>query len=319
MTGRSIDEIVVGDFQEFMEAIDAEFARRNVPIPTRDFDAYWVALQRCGMSAGTPTTLERRLGLDSVTLHDAVSEWMERRYGARRCVHLGPGSTLILLRGAVWRIRIPLFYGTSRVVALRPDETSNTRVLNAVDYLVDAPDAFRRSLSGEECMRIQRCFVRSAALLLDLHDASDVGLLGPAHADLQAAAEHLLSDPPEIALSRWSSLQATEKGLKQLIKERGGKARNTHSLKILATAAECLGLPRLDPAVLSQAQCWPGIRYGQDAGSIERGVDALEGAYSTIASVLHALRLGRGTPGRDEECLSGPIDWRAKFTGEGPQ
>jgi len=180
---RSIDEIVGGDLQSFMEAIDADFARRNVPIPNRDFDAYWVALERCGMSAGMPTDLERRLALDSVTLHDAVSEWMERRYGNRSRVHLGPGSTVILLRGAVWRIRVPLFYGTFRVVALRPDDDWNTRALNALDYLVDASDEFKRSLSLEECRCLREWFICSAVILMDLHDAKDIGLLGPARAD----------------------------------------------------------------------------------------------------------------------------------------
>ena len=315
----SPDEVVVGNFHEFMEAIDAEFARRRVPIPDRGLDAYWAALGRCGISAGIPSDDDRRLGTDMAVLYDAIANWMERRYGDRLKIHLGPGSTVILLRAAVWRIRIPLFYGMCRVVAIRPGEAWSTPALNVLDCLVGATDEFKRTLREEECIRVGECFVRSAAVLMDLMDASDLALLGRAYADLQTAGEHLLSDSPEVGLSRWSSLQASEKAIKQLIKDRGGKSLRTHDLGVLAVTAEGLGLTRLDRSALAQAQCWPGIRYGEGAEGIEGGVDALEAAYSIVAAVLHALQLGRVAPRGDEKCLSGPIDWRGKYTGSRPQ
>jgi hypothetical protein len=87
--------------------------------------------------------------------------------------------------------------------------------------------------------------------------------------DFEASTSNLLHQTPLPGLSKWASLQAVEKTLKEFVSKKGGKAPPIHSLEKLAMLAEGLGLPQCDRSDISLVQCSPSVRYDEPVSLLE--------------------------------------------------
>ena len=76
--------------------------------------------------------------------------------------------------------------------------------------------------------------------------------------DLTASAHACVAREHERGQSRWSSLQATEKMLKFFLEQRSQAFPKVHKLAKLATRCESVGLPKIEPRILTQYSATPG-------------------------------------------------------------
>lgn len=71
--------------------------------------------------------------------------------------------------------------------------------------------------------------------------------------ELKTAIDKILDRNPEYGLSRWASLQAAEKAIKEFIRSKGKKVERTHKLNNLIQVAKPLGLPDINETLVNQA------------------------------------------------------------------
>jgi HEPN domain-containing protein len=102
--------------------------------------------------------------------------------------------------------------------------------------------------------------------------------------DLLASSNHLFDSPLNYGLSKWASLQAAEKFIKDFIVAKGGAAPKHHNLKQLAAIAESHGLHKILENWLDDIQCSAEVRYGGISVTVQ---EAIEAQYATLQVCEH--------------------------------
>ena len=97
--------------------------------------------------------------------------------------------------------------------------------------------------------------------------------------ELKTAIDKILDRNPKYGLSRWASLQAAEKAIKEFIRNKGKNAKRTHNLHDLIQDAKPLGSPDIDETLIAQVQCDAGVRYSEDPSTIRQ-------AYKSYCAAL---------------------------------
>ena len=276
-----------------MEEVDAELRRLGAAIFARPLRAIGLVSKRCGvygfLPLGTgPLALPETPGQK---LYRRVFAWYDARYGDCLKIRLGPGSSVVLLRGDPWRMRFPLIYGTFSVSCIRPGDSAEGlpgRLLNVLDYIEALTPDLAARLSNEECVALCQFFVSTGQTLSDLRDSSGVGFLEHASADLQTSTDHIFSHPAAYGMSKWSSLQAAEKALKSILAVEKLPIPFIHDLSTLSNS-----LPRpilgLSEATVSDVECPASVRYGNPSVSLEESVAAHHAALKIVRLAIDEL------------------------------
>ena len=102
--------------------------------------------------------------------------------------------------------------------------------------------------------------------------------------ELKTAIDKIFDRNPEYGLSRWASLQAAEKAIKEFIRNKGKNAKRTHNLHDLIQDAKPLGLPDIDETLIAQVQCDAGVRYSEEQSTIRQ-------AYKSYCAALEICNL----------------------------
>jgi HEPN domain-containing protein len=107
-----------------------------------------------------------------------------------------------------------------------------------------------------------------------------------AKGDVATAISNLMARPGRFGESKWASLQAAEKVLKAAIELAGGNFGKVHDLEKLFAQLAAVGT-RVDPKPYADAiQCKPGIRYGEEACTLDEALDA----HRRSLDLVNALR-----------------------------
>ena len=88
--------------------------------------------------------------------------------------------------------------------------------------------------------------------------------------ELKTAIDKILDRNPEYGLSRWASLQAAEKAIKEFIRYKGGKVERIHNLNRLIQTTKPLGLPDINETLVNQVQCTAAVRYLEEPSTIKQ-------------------------------------------------
>lgn len=302
------------EFSDLMETIDAELIERGVPIPQRQLAAVGLLGKYTpNNSYRMPKDREPTPGTyigDDLVLH--TLRWSENRYGEALKQYWGPGSTVIRLKGDFWEIRYPLVTGdVAFIVTDEPDapcsvsvkgskdrlisyadflqKYSGVRCLSVLDYMHDFPAQLVQSLDIFDKEWLLNVFRNHRYALEGLRHARDFQFVRSARNDLAAAVQHLVSVPVHTGLSKWSSLQATEKLLKSYIASHGGTVRHTHNLRLLAQTAYNLGLPEFKPHVIDAIICEAGVRYDESVVTKDDAYGALHGSIAVAGLIAIGL------------------------------
>lgn len=282
------------DLERLLRHIERKLEREQVPIHIRPIKAMQEVAHTLGIAlpGGPPAVVAR---LPNAWISEAIHARYERSYGDRLKMDFSIGRVVILVRGDLWTLRIPLVCGSEiGIVSVReriqkPGPTGGSEVLNAIDCIQDLPDGVRSSLSDEElkhaldvCMLGQYAFVNFSRI-------GDENLLRAALSDHQDAVSQLTAQRRHCGHSQWASLQATEKTFKAFVAGKGRQySRGNHNLETYAKEAENAGLPVTDRALLSQIQCKPGVRYGEISVTQDEALGAHHAALKVAKHVSNA-------------------------------
>lgn len=274
------------EFHSVMEQIDAQLRAANVPIHAR-------ALHAAGdYSKLFELEIPMSLGPDkgspgiytgaNAAAH--IRNWFDDRYGDRQNIYMGPGSTIIILRGDPWEIRLPRIYGRVRCVVERdlsryanePKFRTDGQppITNLLTLINHFPTGLAARLSDEECFNILDLFKRSLDCMHAIEYIAGNPYVAEALADIDASVRHIFSVPPHFGQSKWSSAQAAEKLLKSYLKVKDLSFPFTHDIQGLAALTITGGMKPLEQGVIDQLQTRAAIRYGDEPVSLVAAVAA---------------------------------------------
>ena len=272
------------DFNRLMQEIDREMQSENVPFTARSLEVWHRFSSVFRLSLTTRDPLSKK-----------IFDWFNRWYGERGKIAGQLGSMGVMLRGDVWLMEFPLAYGTARIQCSRdlnkerPPVTMGTHgnppTINPVEFIVGLTQEYASTLTDEELEGISNQFFFGFTGFNRIHEAFDRSeLTRQARSDLVASSNHLFHNPPSYGLSKWASLQTTEKVIKQFIIEKGGTPPRHHNLAQLATLAESLGLRHVPEHWLDDIQCSAEVRYG---GINVTAQEAVEAQHATLQVCEH--------------------------------
>jgi len=274
------------EFDRVMEDIDAQLRAANVLIHARSFHAageYSKLFQITIPMALTPE-IGRAGVYTGVDAAAHIRKWFDDRYGNRQKIFMGPGTTVMVLRGDPWEIRLPRIFGTVQFVierdlsryAKEPDFRSDGQppVKNVLTLINDFPPTLAAKLSNEECGDVLELFMQT---LDSIHAIEYIGSNPYVHealSDIQASVRHIFSVPPHYGQSKWSSAQAAEKLLKSFLKVKETPFPFSHDIRGLADLARTKGMKALENGITDQLQTRAAVRYGDEYVSLADAVVA---------------------------------------------
>lgn len=274
------------EFNHVMEGIDAQLRAANVQIHARSFHAAGEYSKLFQLTI--PMALTSEMGRAGVyTGADAaahIRKWFDDRYGDRQKIFMGPGATVIVLRGDPWEIRLPRIYGTVQCVVERdlsrytnePNLRSHGQppITNLLTLINDLPPGLAAQLSDEECCDVLEVFMHALDSMHAIEYIASNPYVHEALSDIQASVRHIFSVPPHYGQSKWSSAQAAEKLLKSYLKVKGVSFPFNHNIRELANLARTGGMTPLETGITDQLQTRAAVRYGDESVSLIEAVAA---------------------------------------------
>lgn len=273
------------EFDEEMQAIDLQLKEINAPFVTRPMQGLSMLAQKYhfGLEFSEPFT-------------QRVSQWFEERYGSRLNLDLSYGKVPVLLFGDAYSMRVPvLFFGGWLVASNGPVEEKLDRpVVNVVEWVQNIPEGLIYRLGEPELKMLLEAAKVFTSLLSRIDKLRNEQDFKNAFGNLESST-HLLTTPNfQVGLSRWESLQATEKFFKAYISLRGEQYKYVHDLGQLNEHAKRLGLNGVDLQWITKVQCDASMRYAPHEGSVEDAVSASHACLEICAVIADAVVELRG-------------------------
>jgi hypothetical protein len=287
------------EFQAIMETIDADMRRSQVPIHLRELGAIQALGKRLGVDHGILLSdLPAMPGEGSYQGHDLtkrVCDWINNRYGDRLKINFSPGTTVVPIRGDLYRVVLPLMMGKI-ILVCDPTKLNVKQPNNAFNYVEDLEPALALSLSTEECEAILNHIGDTLMQLAHIKGRfpptlkqGAKALIQEARNDLAGCADDMLRFPAAFGKSRYHSSQASEKFIKALLDQNGIKYGKVHRLNDLAQLAQ--SLISLSPASLAAANCVAGVRYGEVPSTLTEAFEAHRASLSICAEIGKTIGL----------------------------
>lgn len=281
-------EAVFELFEEAVVDADRQMRLQEVPIHARPYHAIDIVSKILGLeSEPIPINVWNHDEDDysATAIFSQVHLWYEKRYGERLKVHPGPGSFAIRIRGDAWKVNLPLVYGRVNFLVDRdvgsyvghpnPGFGNEIPDYNVLLCIEDFPVPLANDLGDGELLEVLREVMFALDVLQGLSNIEDEQtLIDHARADLRVAVDNLVSSQQNYGLSKWSSLQFTEKLMKWKLSSNGVAYPNTHNLQKLSKLGSDKGLFELGGEPVSKVQCSAAIRYGEESTSLISAMDA---------------------------------------------
>lgn len=290
----------IDQFEIEMDRIDEKLSKKDIPIPYSPIHAtpHFSSDIEIPLSIKPPPfpgmSDEEHKGW---LIPELINDWYKSRYGDSLDMDWGPGRMGVLINNDVWPLRIPQVLGTCTIYFKRektPDRGVIKDRCNGLDCIENLPMGVRRNLSDEALLELNNNFMLCYSVLTRLRERSKEVLVAQLLADLEASINHMMGTNPNYGLSKWSSLQASEKLLKAAIKFVGETFQRTHELGPLVAKAQGAGV-NINPIVeISHIQCSAGIRYGDEACNKIDAIKAHQSFFQLAKATLDELdRMGK--------------------------
>lgn len=252
----NLEEIIQDsvEFEKLMTTIDSDLKKKNVPIPNRVF--------------GVIDYICKNFHLDILftdTVAQKITIWFKQMYGERLKMDVSLGISLVDIRGDLYQVNFPLIYGACKI--------------NPLNLIQDCTLKLLHSLNQEERTDIVKHIMKHYEIYTTLGILRNVCI-----SELKTAIDKILDRNPEYGLSRWASLQASEKAIKKFIRSKGIEPDKTHNINELSLKAYSMGLPHIEETVVNQVQCDAAVRYNEELSTKEQ-------AYQSYCAALNICGL----------------------------
>jgi HEPN domain-containing protein len=264
------------EFDSMMSSLDDHLAKCGHQPFRRPMQAEHLVSVRLGVSAvlsgplsmGVPRT---RFGPKDLLLR--VGEWYEQNYGKRLRPPFRARSFAIDIRGTLWRVRLPIVFGTVTVFVDRNlGKDYRGGALNILQSIDGFTQAYANRLHDEEIERVGEESHTAYLAIEVLNGLSRHAFFEQARMDYEHSIDALISGF-SWSKARWETAQCVEKILKGLLAtagheypSRGGAGHDIPRLGEIVS--DKLGLA-LNPDVLRKIHCEPKVRYGEESASPE--------------------------------------------------
>ena len=257
----NLDEILHDKlaFENLMTTIDEILRQREIPIQDRIFGAIDYICENFKIDISWNDILVEK-----------VSEWCKQMYGERLKVNFDIGCSLVEIRGDLYKVRFPLVFGTCKINPFNLIENCTPRLLH--------------SLSKDELASIANQIMQHYKIYANFRSLQTICI-----SELKTAIDKILDRNPEYGLSRWASLQAAEKAIKEFIRSKGKKVERTHKLNNLIQVAKPLGLPDINETLVNQVQCTAAVRYPEEPSTIKQAYTAYCAALNICNQVAENI------------------------------
>ncbi|MDQ3711044.1 MAG: hypothetical protein M3388_02305 [Acidobacteriota bacterium] len=268
------------DFQKLMQSVDEELFKKGMPIYIRPIEASSLISARFGLTIiSLPfkqvATEGSYIGSD---LCIRIKQWFTDKYGEK--LKIDPTWKMaILIRGDAFRVRLPLIAGTPKI--------------DIFDLVDDLTETYRKSLNQEEINLIITQFNIGQRAKCELDSLINNTLIKQAKGDIEASVYHLFTTPPQYGLSKWASLQATEKVIKTFIQEKVGSYKYGHDLDKQAEDAQSVGLNPISRNNLTSIQCLSGVRYGKIVVNLVEAIQAHQASLEVCLEVAKQISIAK--------------------------
>jgi len=278
------------DFNQVLNTIDEEMRTANVPIPARQIKGWLKFSSRFGLGLKMSDPLSQK-----------VMDWFGRRYGDKIKVDFAEGEIAVSIRGDLYKMYFPFYAGTIQIICdprfwmsepgmqIAKDENDPLPAINVLNCIEELTENYALTLSLDEQRELFTLFQFGCSAFQNINHIKGVAFVKEAKGDIKASVAHLFDDRPQYGLSKWSSLQATEKFIKAYVAQKGVTPPFSHDLQRLATLAESHGLPVLSPAELSKIQCPADVRYGRVPVTPQEALAAQHAAIKICAELARNM------------------------------
>ena len=269
-----------------MEAIDAELQDSNIAIHARPTHALLKFTETFNIQEDVPITVDDNPPLlftpKYISAH--INNWFAQRYGERLKIHPGPGIIAILIKGQPWKVQLPCIFGTVELICDRnlstpqndisqpaPNTIPTYNVLLAIENL---QESLAKDLTDLELHNILVQFKTGLDSLNLLADLNHESMIKEAKIDLSNAVSNLVAPIPHYGMSKYASLQFTEKIIKSKFRQAGSRFPYVHDLTELANIAKEKGICDINAEKISKIQCTAGARYGDENVTLLEAMEA---------------------------------------------
>ena len=185
----NLDEIFYDKlaFEKLMTTIDETLKQREISIHDRIFGAIDYICKNFKIKVSWNDVLVEK-----------VTEWFEQMYGERLKISSDIGCSLVEIRGDLYKVRFPLAYGFCKINPFNLIENCTPRLL--------------LHLNKDELDSIENQVMQHYRIYKNL-----INLPNNCVSELKTAIDKILDRNPDYGLSRWASLQAAEKAIKEFI------------------------------------------------------------------------------------------------------
>lgn len=262
------------EFDAMMSSLDEHLAKCGQQPFRRPIRAGYLVSVRLGMSAvlsGPIWMRGPRTPFGPTDLLLRVGEWYEQNYGKRLRPPFRARSFTIDIRGTLWRVRLPIVFGTVTVLVDRNlGEDYRGGALNILQSIEGFTQAYANRLHDEEIGRISEEPHMAYLAIEVLNGLSGHVFFEQARMDYEHSVDALMSGF-SWSKARWETAQCVEKVLKGLLATAGheypSKGGAGHNIpKLGEIVSDKLGLA-LGPDLLKKIHCEPKVRYGEQSVS----------------------------------------------------
>lgn len=268
------------EFNDFMEKIDLKLKAKGVPIIGRQ-------LQGAGEVAKTlktsifmvPRSSAKPSDFRNFSLSEHVVLWFDRRYGDRLKMNLSFGKTIVSINYDFYKVKLPFVWGRPQYIfdpTLKEYSNIKDPRFNVASFVEGLTPDLASKIDKFGQFHILNKVKNGICLgqLMEQYIEIEVLYIKEAKGDLIQSVDSLFQHKPLCGISKWGSLQFTEKIIKSFLKNKKESFPKIHDLNKLINLLKKYNLKNLDSIDLNHIQCNPDVRYNSKLVKFSEAVQA---------------------------------------------
>lgn len=289
------------ELQNLLLEVDEKLSQKGVTIPQRPIHAVMEVGKALKLSLPLvePPQGFHHESVENWYVSKFINDWYEHRYEDKLKMEFSLGLMAVSIRNDIYLIDFPVFYGSITLFASQaksPEQegafsTKGPAAFNIIDSIKDLPKVVRNELTHAEVRELFELFVLGLEVQNEFTaEARTIELVSLAIADSKTAATLLTDNSRQYGLSKWASLQASEKLLKAAIQKSGGTFKNTHNLNTLIEQAKGCGLNLNLEVEAQEIQCSASVRYGEEDVTEGQALKAHHAYFSLAKKIANSIK-----------------------------